>query len=54
MFEGFSGNPEPRRLNSLLSYMGFELYNYVVNRKVQRLGAEDEDTNKTPMDVKIN
>jgi len=50
-FEKLQGNPEPRRLNSLLSYMVLELYNYVVSRKVQRLSVEDEEANKTLKNV---
>jgi hypothetical protein len=45
-FEELQGNPEPRRLNSLLSLMEKELQDYVVSRKVQRLSAEDKEANK--------
>lgn len=47
IFKKLQGNLEPSQLNSLLNYMRLELYNYVVNWKVQRLNVEDEDTNKT-------
>lgn len=51
MFKQLQGNPEPRRLNSLLSYTALELYNYVVSCKVQRLSVEDEETNNTLKNV---
>ena len=47
-FKKLSGNPEPRRLNFLLALMQQEIDEYVVSRKVQRLGVEDKNTNKTP------
>lgn len=46
-FKQLLDNPEPRRSNSLLNHMEKELYDYVVNRKAQRLSVEDEDSNKT-------
>jgi len=47
MFRKLQGNPDPRRLNTLLSYMVTELDNYVVSRKEQRLSVEDKEANKT-------
>lgn len=46
LFKQIQGNPEPIRLNTLLSYTVEELNNYVVNRKVQRLSGEDKESNK--------
>jgi len=53
IFKEFQGNLEPRRLNSLLSYMVLELYNYIVSRKVQRLSVEEKETNKTLKNVTL-
>lgn len=52
-FNKFQGNLEPRRLKSLLNYMEEELYNYVVNRKVQRPSIEDRETNKMLKNISL-
>jgi len=47
LLKRLQGNPDPRQLNTLLSYMEIELYNYVVSCKEQRLSVEEEGANKT-------